>query len=238
MHHDLLRNCSRVRKEHFVNEIISGSDGLRMLEEDCLRDNHSLRRDKTALRAAAAPGRLSCKEAKSCPNDKIFCYTRDMSTDRGRAPHVSVTQFASREGVSRIRVLQLLAQQRIPGARKVGHHWIIPGNAAIARRAPGRPRKQPRAAVLLLRSLARRYVWWLSPGEALARPNFVATQVMEMGDFDDVLKLEAALGCEALVRALREAGAGRLSERSWIYWHHRLGMARRRVPPLPRRTLR
>lgn len=159
--------------------------------------------------------------------------------DASHAPHVSVTQFAQHEGVSRVRVLQLLAQHRIPGARKVGHHWIIPGAAAIVRRPLGRPRKSPpRAQERLLRAFARRYIWWLSPAEAVARPNFVANQVMEMGDYDDVLKLEAALGREALVRALREAGAGRLSERSWIFWHHRLGAAGRRVPPLPRRTLR
>ena len=135
-------------------------------------------------------------------------------------------------------MLQLLAESRIPGARKIGHHWVIPGIAAIVRRTPGRPRKQPRAELPLLRSLARRYVWWLSPAQALSRPNFVATHVMEMGDYDDVLKLEATLGRESLVRALREAEAGRLSERSWIYWHHRLGMAGRRIPPLPRRALR
>ena len=154
------------------------------------------------------------------------------------ASHLSASQFAAREGVSRIRVLQLLAERRIPGARKIGRQWIIPASAAMLRRAPGRPRKQPRADARLLRALARRYVWWLSPDEALARPNFVATQVMEMGDYDDVLKLEAALGREALVRALRQAEAGRFSERSWIYWHHRLGLAGRRIPPLPRRRLR
>lgn len=161
--------------------------------------------------------------------------------DRG-APdagwYLSVSQFAAREGVSRIRVLQLLAARRIPGARKIGHHWIIPAATAIVRRAPGRPRKQARAAERLLRTLARRYVWWLAPETALARPNFVATQVMEMGDYDDVLKLEAMLGREALARTLREAEAGRFSERSWIYWHHRLHLAGRRIPPLPRRTLR
>ncbi len=151
---------------------------------------------------------------------------------------LSASQFAAREGVSRIRVLQLLAAGRISGARKIGHHWIIPASSAMVRRAPGRPRKQPRADDRLLRALASRYVWWLSPDEALARPNFVATQVMEMGDYDDVLKLEATLGREALVRALRQAEAGRFSERSWIYWHHRLGLYGRRIPPLPRRTLR
>lgn len=179
-------------------------------------------------------------EAKPYLNGKGFRYNAGMVTHASaeQVQHVSVTQFAKREGVSRIRVLQLLAERRIPGARKIGHHWIIPAAAAIVRRAPGRPKKQPRAGGRLLRSLARRYVWWLSPGEALARPNFIATQVMEMGDYDDVLKLEATLGREALVRALREAEPGRLSERSWIYWHHRLGVAGRWIPPLPQRTMR
>ena len=60
-----------------------------------------------------------------------------------------------------------------------------------------------------------------------------------MGDYDDVLRLEATLGREALVRALREAEPGRFSERSWIYWHHRLDLAGRgRIPPLPRRAPR
>ncbi len=161
----------------------------------------------------------------------------DKHAGPGAASHLSVSQFAEREGVSRIRVLQLLAADRIPGARKIGHQWAIPVTATIVRRAAGRPATRAGAGNRLLRTLARRYVWWLSPAAALARPNFIATQVMEMGDYDDVLKLEATLGREALVRALREAEAGRFSERSWIYWHHRLGLARRRIPPLPRRKL-
>lgn len=156
----------------------------------------------------------------------------------GELAYLSSSQFAAREGVSRIRVLQLLAAGRIAGARKIGHHWIIPAAAVLERRAPGRPRKQERAGDRLLRALAKRYVWWLTPQAALARPSFVVTQVMEMGDYEDVLKLEATLGREALVRALREAEAGRLSERSWIYWHHRLGLAGRRIPPPPRRLTR
>ncbi len=155
------------------------------------------------------------------------------------ATHLSVSQLAMREGVSRVRVLQLLAAKRVPGARKIGHHWIVPASAQIVRGAPGRPARKPRGDDRLLRALARRYVWWLSPKDALARPNFVATQGMELGDYEDVLKLEATLGRDALVQALRQADAGRLSERSWIYWHHRLGLAdNKRIPPLPRRRLR
>jgi hypothetical protein len=155
-------------------------------------------------------------------------------------PLLSVPQFAAREGVSRIRVLQLLTARRIPGAHKIGHRWAIPSAAVLRRRARGRPRKAAAgAADRLLRAMARKYIWWLSPGEALARPGLVVTQVMEMGDYEDVRRVEAAVGRRALADALRQAEPGRLSARSWTYWHHRLGLARSgRIPPLPRRSFR
>jgi hypothetical protein len=156
------------------------------------------------------------------------------------APLLSVPEFAAREGVSRIRVLQLLGAGRIPGAHKIGHRWAIPAGAVLRRRARGRPRKAAAgSAGRLLRAMARKYVWWLPPAEALARSGLVVTQVMEMGDYEDVLRVEAALGREALVEALRRAAPGRLSARSWTYWHHRLGLAASgRIPPPPRRSLR
>jgi len=151
-----------------------------------------------------------------------------------------VSQFAARHGVSRIRVLQWLAQKRIPGARKIGHYWTVPASARPARRRPGRPRKAPeRDAAPLLRRLARKYVWWLPPGQALRRPGLLASQVMEMGEYDDACALENALGREALIETLRRAQPGRFSEASWRFWHYRLGLARAgaRVPALPRRRV-
>ena len=155
------------------------------------------------------------------------------------APLLSVSQFAAREGVSRARVLQLLAARRVAGARRIGHHWAIPTGAAIERRPPGRPRGRRREpAARLLRELARKYVWWLSPAEVGARPDLAITQTMELGDFDDQRRLEASLGRDGLAQALRGAVAGRFSARSWAYWHYRLGLANPgRVPPLPRRRL-
>jgi len=157
-----------------------------------------------------------------------------------KPPFLSVSQFASREGVTRARVLQWLAARRLAGARRIGHHWVIPAPAAIERRAPGRPRgRRPEPAGRLLRVLTRKYVWWLSGAEAEARPDLAITQTMELGDYEDVLRLEAALGRERMVQALRRAEAGRFSERSWAYWHYRLGLARPgRVPRLPKRRLR
>ena len=154
---------------------------------------------------------------------------------------LSVSQFAAREGVSRARVLQLLAASRLPGARRIGHHWVIPATAAHGRRAPGRPKggENATAASGFLRRMARKYVWWLSPADALGRSHLVTAQVMELGDYDDVLRLESVVGRDALVAALQEAEPGRFSAPSWTFWHYRLGLARPgRVPVLPKRTIR
>lgn len=157
---------------------------------------------------------------------------------RGEAPLLSVSQLAVREKVTRARVLQLLAARRIPRARRIGHHWAIPAASAIERRPPGRPRGRRREpAARLLHQLARKYVWWLSSAEAAARPDLAITQTMELGEFEDQRRLEAALGRDRLARTLRRAPVGRLSARSWAYWHYRLGLASPgRVPPFPRRS--
>jgi len=154
---------------------------------------------------------------------------------------LSVSQFAAREGVTRARVLQLLSAGRVAGARRIGHHWVIPAAAALVRRAAGRPkvRGEKMAGRGFLRRMARKYVWWLSPDDALKRPHLVTSQVMELGDYDDVVRMESALGREALAAALREAGPGRFTAPSWTFWHYRLGLKRRgRVPPLPKRAIR
>ena len=86
--------------------------------------------------------------------------------------------------------------------------------------------------------MARKYVWWLPPAQALARPDLIVSQVMNLGDYSDVRALEAVLGRERLAEVLRDAEPGRFSPRSWSYWHYRLGLAaQRRVPRLPQRTL-
>jgi len=152
---------------------------------------------------------------------------------------LSVSQFAARERVSRARVLQLLAAGRVPGAQRIGHHRAIPAATAIERRAPGRPRgRRAEPARRLLREMTGKYVWWRSPAEVDANPDLAITQVMELGDYEDVLRMETAFGRARLARALQGAEAGRFSERAWTYWHYRLGLARPgKVPRLPRRRL-
>lgn len=154
---------------------------------------------------------------------------------------LSVSQFAAREGLTRARILQLLSAGRVAGARRIGHHWAIPASARLARRAPGRPKRRENCIgkERFLRRMAGKYVWWLAPAAATKRPHLVASQVMEFGDYDDVVRMESALGREAIVAALREAEPGRFSVPSWTFWHYRLGLARPgRVPRLPKRSIR
>jgi hypothetical protein len=84
----------------------------------------------------------------------------------------------------------------------------------------------PTDSILLGRQAAR-YVWWKTPEEALRRPERVIAQVMELGDYEDVLELTERVGEEALCEVLAHAEAGQFSPRSWNYWHYRLGL----VPP-------
>ena len=90
----------------------------------------------------------------------------------------------------------------------------------------------------LLKELARKYVWWQTPDEAVHNPQRIIAQVMNLGDYNDVLRLTDALGDTVLRDTLTHAEAGQFNERSWHYWHYRLGLAELGdVPQLPARTL-
>lgn len=60
---------------------------------------------------------------------------------------------------------------------------------------------------------------------------------MKIGDFDDVIELIQSAGEDRLRQVIRNAEVGQFDERSWAYWHYRLGIAdEEQVPPLPVRT--
>ena len=94
------------------------------------------------------------------------------------------------------------------------------------------------ASRAVLRHLAAKYVWWKSPEQALRKPERVAAQVMNIGDYDDVQILVKAAGKRFLRGVLHGAEIGQFNARSWHYWHYRLGLADLgEVPPLPVRKL-
>jgi hypothetical protein len=90
----------------------------------------------------------------------------------------------------------------------------------------------------LLNKMAGKYIWWKSPEEALRTPQRIIAQVMNVGDYRDVQMLAKQLGDEPLRQAIAHAEPGQFNERSWHYWHYRLGLAEiDEIPPLPARTL-
>jgi hypothetical protein len=71
-------------------------------------------------------------------------------------------------------------------------------------------------------------------------PDRVAAQVMNIGDWNDLVEMVDAVGEDYLRHVLKHAEAGQLNGRSWHYWHYRLGLAEygfRPVPPMPVRKL-
>jgi len=85
-----------------------------------------------------------------------------------------------------------------------------------------------------LKPFASKYIWWKTPEEAFVMPERVIAQVMNIGDYADIQALAKLVGDDALREVLTHAEAGQFNERSWAYWHYRLGLASvDRVPPLP-----
>lgn len=92
--------------------------------------------------------------------------------------------------------------------------------------------------VELLERFARKYVWWKTPEEAVALPERIVAQVMNIGDYDDVQSLVHGVDTAYLCQVLKHAEAGQFDARSWTYWHYRLGLSDPgEVPALPERKL-
>jgi hypothetical protein len=85
-----------------------------------------------------------------------------------------------------------------------------------------------------LKPFASKYIWWKTPDEAVAMPERVIAQVMNVGDYFDVQSLVSQVGDDVLREVLRHAEAGQFNERSWAYWHYRLDLSTIDcVPALP-----
>jgi hypothetical protein len=90
----------------------------------------------------------------------------------------------------------------------------------------------------VLKRFASKYVWWKAPDEAILMPERVIAQVMNIGDYADVLILVSQISEAVLREVLAHAQAGQFNARSWHYWHYRLGLATLdNVPALPTRKL-
>ena len=89
-----------------------------------------------------------------------------------------------------------------------------------------------------LKYFASKYIWWKTPEEAVAMPDRVIAQVMNIGDYVDVQTLAHQVGDDVLLDVLTHAQAGQFGKRSWAYWNYRLGLASiDHLPPMPTRKL-
>ncbi len=90
----------------------------------------------------------------------------------------------------------------------------------------------------LLMPLAEKYIWWLSPEDAMTDPYRVIAQVMNLGAWKDWGRLYDACSDDELKEAIARAQAGWFTPKRWRFWHLSLGLCELgEVPPLPKRTL-
>lgn len=89
-----------------------------------------------------------------------------------------------------------------------------------------------------LTAFAKKYIWWKTPEDAIRYPRRVVAQVMNIGDWKDVVALERMVGPDYLREVIAHAEIGQFNARSWHFWHYRLGLAElNHVPPMPVRRI-
>jgi hypothetical protein len=83
----------------------------------------------------------------------------------------------------------------------------------------------------LASELERKFFWWEPVGIEPRSDARILAQAMDLAPFEEVRRLETALGSHCLVEAMLSAEPGWISERSWEFWRGRL--ARATGEPLP-----
>ena len=102
--------------------------------------------------------------------------------------------------------------------------------------APTRARKGAGPSSILMKRMAKRYIWWQPPEASVADPRRVIAQVMDVGTLEDVQALARAVGRNTLIGVLKQARPGWFRPRSWAFWHTALGRTTSgRIPPIPSR---
>lgn len=88
-----------------------------------------------------------------------------------------------------------------------------------------------------LLEFAAKYIWWKDPEDAIRYPKKVISQVMNIGTLEDMSSLSELLPAEYLIGTLTSAEIGQFSDKSWGFWHYRLGLCEfGKVPAMPSRS--
>lgn len=88
----------------------------------------------------------------------------------------------------------------------------------------------------LLADFAQRYLWWTDDGGPTEKR--IIAQVMNLGTYDDIRRLEQAFDAGTLRSVMLHAQAGWISDRSLDFWRGRLHLhGDPAVPEAPPRRL-
>jgi hypothetical protein len=83
--------------------------------------------------------------------------------------------------------------------------------------------------------LERKYFWW-EPVDAQPRSETrILAQVMDLGSFEDMRRLEKLLDPDRLATVMLSAEPGWISERSWEFWRGRFFAVGKAIPDAPPR---
>lgn len=90
----------------------------------------------------------------------------------------------------------------------------------------------------LANELENKFFWWEPVGSQPRANARILAQAMDMAPFEDIRRLEAIVGTEALTELMLNAEPGWLSDRSWEFWRGRLTLATGKTIPeeAPRRS--
>lgn len=106
--------------------------------------------------------------------------------------------------------------------RMIGEVAVMHEDTACISAADPRPGWERNEAEI--RFIAKPYLWW-EPREGVPhRVERAVAQIMNLGTYDDIRKLEALVPPAELVDIMRMAQPGWLSPRSWSFWRGRLGV--------------
>jgi len=88
----------------------------------------------------------------------------------------------------------------------------------------------------LASELERKFFWWEPVGSQPRSDLRILAQAMNLASFEDVRRLETALGADQLIEVMLKAEPGWIDERSWDFWRGRLALATgRAIPETPPR---
>jgi hypothetical protein len=114
--------------------------------------------------------------------------------------------------------------------------WICPGSRNILAGMTETLLSADKAASVA--ELAKNYVWWdaVDPnGHTLPR---LIAQIMRLGTYDDILRLEGIADADVLAEVMRTSAPGWFDDRSWDFWRGRLSFSGQQGIPKqrPQRT--